>query len=362
MKPQERMQIDVAAIDRKSLSSQVFAYGFSFRKRSIVRRFVGDAVTVHFIRNTQHLLAGDTLLLWGSRALPQGTKQGINVVRMEDGFLRSVGLGAELVHPLSWVIDHRGIYYDATRPSDLEHLLQNTEFSSELLQRAAVLRSRIVASELTKYNVGTHVWQRPALAQQVILVPGQVENDASIRFGAPGIASNLVLLKTVRAAYPEAYIVYKPHPDVVAGLRRKGKKESEAQRWCNEIVTDVSMGQLLSVVDEVHVLTSLAGFEALLRGKKVVCYGQPFYAGWGLTQDKLRFVRRTRHLSLDALVAGALILYPTYISREPGMQSSTAERALDELLSWRVGVKEKIPWWRKIMRSVLGGMYRVMGR
>ncbi len=52
------------------------------------------------------------------------------VVRVEDTFLRSVGLGANLVRPLSWVRDRRGIYYDATAPSELEHLLQATEFSA----------------------------------------------------------------------------------------------------------------------------------------------------------------------------------------------------------------------------------------
>ncbi|MGF1644795.1 MAG: hypothetical protein ACFCUJ_14235, partial [Thiotrichales bacterium] len=68
--------------------------------------------------------------------------------------------------------------------------------------------------------------------------------------------------------------------------------------------------------DEVHTMTSLTGFDALLRGKQVVTYGQPFYAGWGLTRDladsRTAFVRRTRQLELDELVAGALLRYPRY--------------------------------------------------
>ena len=73
------------------------------------------------------------------------------------------------------------------------------------------------------------------------------------------------------------------------------------------------MADLLARVDEVHTLTSLTGFEALLRGIPVVTYGQPFYAGWGLTTDLNPPARRTRKLLLDALVAGVLILYPHYI-------------------------------------------------
>ncbi len=99
------------------------------------------------------------------------------------------------------------------------------------------------------------------------MVPGQVQLDASIQYGAPGIRSNMSLLQSVRKANPSAHIIYKPHPDVVAGLRKKGEGEDEAVHLCHEVVIDTVMGELLTVVDEVHVLTSLAGFEALLRGK-----------------------------------------------------------------------------------------------
>ena len=276
-----------------------------------------------------------------------------SVIRLEDGFLRSVGLGADLVRPLSWVVDELGIYYDATAPSGLEHLLQNGVFASATLERAVNLRKRIVEYGLTKYNLGARQWHRPEMpGRRVILVPGQVETDASIRFGAPEIKSNMALLRAVRDAHPKAYVLYKPHPDVVAGLRKKGAGEGDARHWCNEIVVDAAMHSLIEAVDEVHVLTSLAGFEALLRGKKVVTYGQPFYAGWGLTQDMVPFARRTRRLSLDELVAGVLIEYPTYVSRTT-KRYTTPERALDELLAWRQAGASSLPWWRKGLRWVL---------
>ena len=171
---------------------------------------------------------------------------------------------------------------------------------------------------------------------RVILVPGQVETDASIAYGAPGIRRNIDLLRAVREANPAAYVLYKPHPDVLAKLRAAGQGEAEALRWCDEVVTDAAMGELLQQVDAVHVLTSLAGFEALLRGKAVTCYGQPFYAGWGLTVDIIPLARRSRRLALDELVAAALILYPVYLSRVTSRYTSP-ERVLDELQSWRAG-------------------------
>jgi capsular polysaccharide export protein len=280
----------------------------------------------------------------------------LRVLRIEDGFMRSVGLGADLIRPVSWVIDDLGIYFDATRPSRLERILTETAFDEFSLQRAAALREKIVATGLTKYNVGAGGWQRPGNSgRRVILVPGQVETDASIAYGAPeGICSvrrNMDLLRAVRQDNPDAWVVYKPHPDVLAGLRIKGVDEDAALQWCDEQVIDVPMGELLDKVDEVHVLTSLAGFEALLRGKRVTCYGQPFYAGWGLTSDMVPLPRRMRRLALDELVAGALIEYPKYMSRTSG-EFTSPEQALDELLVWR-GQGAALPWWRKPLRLVL---------
>jgi len=336
---------------RERFPARVEAIGFSLWKRPIVRAFFQGS-QVEFVRRGEQARSGDRLVVWGRRPLPAHAARGAVPVRLEDGFLRSVGLGADLVRPLSWVMDGRGIYYDASVPSDIEHLLQTAPFDAALIGRAQALRERIVVSGLTKYNVGLRAWQRPPHAARVILVPGQVESDASIAFGAPGVRRNIDLLCAVRKANPAAYVIYKPHPDVLAGLRAEGKGEDEARAWCDELVVDAAMGELLAQVDEVHVLTSLAGFEALLRGKRVVTWGQPFYAGWGLTEDRAPVVRRSRSLSLDELVAGTLIEYPTYISRTTG-RFTTPERALDELLAWREESGGALPWWRTLLRWIL---------
>lgn len=324
------------------------AYGFPRWKRPIVQQcFPGHRIL--FISKDQVVPPSACVLLWGMAPLPPGISSETGVLRLEDGFLRSVGLGADIVRPLSWVVDRQGLYYDATRPSDLELLLSTREFGDVLCTRAACLRERVVAGGVTKYNVGHRSWQRPRTADQVILVPGQVESDASLAYGAPAERSNMGLLRAVRQANPEAYLVYKPHPDVVARMRLQGMNEHEADHWCNEVATDVSMGDMLAAVDEVHVLTSLAGFEALLRGKSVTCHGQPFYSGWGLTRDEIPNPRRDRNLSLDELVAGVLIEYPLYLSRD-GKHLITPEQALDTLLSWRRKTGGRKPWWLGIYR------------
>jgi capsular polysaccharide export protein len=328
------------------------AVGFPSLKRPAAKRFFQGS-SLEFKSSLKKTSLGANLLVWGADYPARNSPEDGVVIRVEDGFLRSVGLGAGFVEPLSWVADTRGMYYDATRPSDLEHLLEAEEFSSSLIERAAKLRVRIVQMGITKYNVGTKPWSRPTSEGKIILVPGQVETDASIRLGSPIIKRNMDLLRAVRERRPDDYILYKPHPDVVAGLRLQKEDESPGE-WCDEIVNDTPMGRLLEDVDEVHVMTSLAGFEALLRGRHVETYGQPFYAGWGLTTDHLPIHRRTRRLQLDELVAGVLILYPIYVSRKT-RSYTTPEEVLTELVEWNNQPKrmpDRLRQWLGILRGL----------
>jgi capsular polysaccharide export protein len=270
-------------------------------------------------------------------------------LRIEDGFLRSSGLGADLVRPLSLVIDDVGIYYDATRPSRLERILETQVLDDAAVRRADELRDRIIELDLTKYNMGSEAWDRPNALSLVILVVGQVETDASIRLGSPEIRSNVELLRRVREENPSAYIVYKPHPDVLAGLRRQGDGERDALSFADEVLArPVSLGQLLGQVDEVHTMTSLLGFEALIRSVKVVCHGLPFYAGWGLTEDRLACSRRTRRLTVAELIYGALIAYPRYFNYERDCFIEP-EQAVEQLAD----IGSRGPQSRSLYRKVL---------
>lgn len=268
---------------------------------------------------------GGAIACWASR-VPEGLEKaaasaGVPLWWIEDGFLRSTGLGAALIPPASLTLDSVCPYYDPSRPSDLEQLLETAEFPRDLLDRAAALTAAIRDSQLTKYNLGGAPIELPQ-SKRIILVPGQVEDDRSVRLGSWGVTGMRDLLERVRAEEPEAYILYKPHPDVVSGYRQGRLSDEEALRFADRIIEDGHLPSLLDRVDAVHVLTSLTGFEALLRGREVVTHGQPFYAGWGLTTDRAPFPRRTRRRSLDELVAAALILYPLYADPDTGAPCS----------------------------------------
>ena len=292
------------------------ALGLRLWKRPVMREILGDTVFSSDPRQAIARAEQDErqLVAWASSKEADAIPNNVPFLRVEDGFLRSVGLGAELVAPLSICLDDLGIYYDPRSESRLERLInESRHLSADQLARAQALRERLIEAGVSKYNVGSDQ-AIDAPDRRVILVPGQVEDDASIRLGAGGVARNSELLQIVRSENPDAHILYKPHPDVEAGLR-PGAVE-DAEEYCDQILCDVTAEAALKGADEVWTMTSLMGFEALLRGIPVVCFGQPFYASWGLTTDRAPQIdRRQRGVSLDGLVHATLIDYPVY--RDP---------------------------------------------
>lgn len=304
----------------------VVAVGISEWKRPAIRQILwaGRAAKIKHTVDPSRVPHGKIIATWPSRT-PQGlvaaaAAADVPIANIEDGFIRSIGLGVHLNAPRSVVVDLEGIYYDPSAPSALERILNETVFDDALLDRAKALAASIRSHKITKYAVGSLAQAQLPAGRRKILVVGQVEDDLSVLQGGAGIASNLELLKRAREAEPDTYLVYKPHPDVLSGLREGHVSDKDARNHADAVIPDVDIDGLFAQVDAVHVLSSLAGFEALLRGKDVVVHGQPFYSGWGLTIDKApRLERRRRALTLEQLVAGALILYPRYLDPETNL-------------------------------------------
>jgi len=322
------------------LKQHWIAIGFSSWKKPFITDFLPPESHVSFwsyrkLRAKCKQLSAVKVVVWSSKASPEliafCNQHCLPLWRMEDGFIRSVGLGVDLVRPVSLVLDSTGIYYDSSSTSDLETMLNTHTFNSSILSRSRELIHLITHSRISKYNIGFSSKLNLPQDKTIILVPGQVEADASILKGSPYMKTNLSLLTTVREQNPDAFIIYKPHPDVLAGGRDGKAFESQLTPY-DLRVTDISITDLFEQVDELHTMTSLAGFEALLRGVKVVTYGLPFYAGWGLTTDHCSCDRRQRKLSVEELVAGTLLLYPVYV--DPATcQRITCEQAIGSVKS-----------------------------
>ena len=285
-----------------------YAHGMRLWKRKPIKQFFGQHAPVTFAQAKQSPAQNRPHMVWANKreTAPQ------YATKIEDGFIRSRGLGAELVPPLSLVCDKTGIYYDPTQPSDLETLLAiGPELRHDQYDRARRLIDHLIENDVSKYNLGGSDAILPDGYK--ILVPGQVEDDASIQLGCPDIKTNLALLRQTRAEHPDAVLIYKPHPDVVAGLRQGHIPDADLAKLADFVLPQAAISTLLTQVDAVHTLTSLTGFEALLRGCDVTVYGQPFYSGWGLTRDRAAPIsRRGRLLDLETLVHRTLIEYPRY--------------------------------------------------
>ncbi len=281
-----------------------------------------------------------SIMVWGRGAEDSESEkllQQHQVARMEDGFVRSVGLGSNFTAPRSLVVDDLGIYFDATKPSRLEYLLQNRDCTTSEIKRAESLIELLLENRISKYTSAEAGLTDISFyaGKRVLLVIGQVEGDASLRYGSVGVDSNFKLLQSVRAANPEALIVYKPHPDVVSGNRSDGiANYRDIADYCDHVETGLSIEITLNLCEQVHTMTSLAGLEALLCGKDVVTYGRPFYAGWGLTTDHCSFERRTRKRSLAELVYICYIEYPGYLDIESG-EFTSVEKTIAALVEER---------------------------
>jgi len=323
---------------------RLYMVGFSLWKRAFMRAFCQPLATeLHFVRTPPAQLADDEqVLVWGSR-YPELA----NPIRVEDGFIRSRGLGSNLCRPSSLSIDPVGIYFDSRRPSGLEQLLNQQPLSEQELERGAALVDLLRQHGVSKYNVGTvQPFTPPGDGRALLLVVGQVDGDASILTGSPVIRSNEQLLWAVRAARPDAHILFKPHPDVVAGNRAGAISAECLARCVDSQVLDLGLTSLYPHVDELHTMTSLSGFEALVQGVKVTTWGQPFYSGWGLTEDIHPAERRQRTLPLAALVYLTLVAYPRYIDWQSGLWMSP-EQLIRQLAVQGNSSSQKASRWQR---------------
>jgi capsular polysaccharide export protein len=299
-------------------------YGVAFWKRAAAATLLWDGSATDRFRTAMETRAAPAAAAWIARTPPAILaalkRDGRPVYQIEDGFIRSVGLGADCVPPLSIVVDPEGAHYDPAQPSGLERMLQERDFAPDMLERARALCDLIVARGISKYAQGTQKVARIAGDRRHVLVIGQVEDDQSVLKGGGDITSNLDLLGRVRTLEPDAFITYRPHPDVDAGHRKGHINDDVALTLADAVARDSGITALIDAADHVHVLTSLAGFEALMRGRPVTTHGVPFYAGWGLTEDRGPVpTRRTRRRTLDELVAATLLLYPRYLDPVTGL-------------------------------------------
>ena len=233
-------------------------------------------------------------------------------VAVEDGFIRSIGLGVEGAKPFSLHVDHLGIYYDATQASEAEYLIDNFNqwATPAIITRAKHLIKDIKEKDISKYNNGIKFTGK---RNHKGIIVDQTYGDASITLGCATENSFQEMIDYALSIYDEKDLVIKTHPDVISG-----KKKGAIKNYPNnvKIITDnYTPLSLLQGFESIFVVTSQMGFDGLLLDKKVHVFGCPFYAGWGLTIDHgyIPKNRRRRKPPLEVLVAVMYILLSRYV-------------------------------------------------
>jgi len=235
---------------------------------------------------------------------------------LEDGFIRSIGLGVDGSPSFSLVEDDIGIYYDATVPSKLENILNTYDFQTDttLMEDTQKAMTMIVEYNISKYNhapnVGSDFFEHDDKPK--VLIVAQTSGDASLEYGRGNVFTTKDMIADAIKDNPHASVYLKIHPDVLVGKKSSDILLDEIPKACSILDSDVNPISLLKHFDKVYTKTSGMGMEALILGLDVVCYGMPYYAGWGLTSDKIKCERRVRELSKEEIFATAYILYTRY--------------------------------------------------
>lgn len=290
------------------------------------------------------LIGADALLGWGrkgsgARAQRLGRLLRKPVVTLEDGFVRSLGLGVTGAPLLSVVVDDLGVHYDASAPSRIETLLEQGGWESPaLLTRARAAMAALRAYRISKYSIADVPSPTARLlleGEPFVLCLDQTAGDASIVLGGATPASFARMLAAARAENPGAQIVVKTHPDVIAGHRRGLVDVAQADAVGATLLGEaLDPWALLERACRVYTVTSQMGLEALVAGLPVRCFGLPFFAGWGATEDEHRCPRRTRRRSAEEIAAAAYLLYARYADPVSG-QPRTLEETIAAIVAAR---------------------------
>ena len=272
--PKERLALVVGMLPWKDIVSEWVLESAHVQIQRHFSRLYFNSWLKPFIRTVNPVI-----YIWGYKA-PQYfidylREQDLDVFFLEDGFIRSGPEDDSSTPPLSIVMDSQAPYFDTTRPNDLTDLIANFNFEQDNYDEvlAQEMLDYYISHRVSKYNHQPYVDVIPLYGpkrKERILVLGQVPHDDSLKYGG---GTGITLLDVVNKALednPNAQIIVKPHPmtlddpTIVSAL---------TELDCLILTQSIHLVDALETIDHVYTITSLGGFEALLRGKKVTVLG-----------------------------------------------------------------------------------------
>ena len=296
------------------------------------------------------------LISWGQRFnqshLDYLRRKGFKVYQCEDGFLRSFGLGCEFTKPFSLSFDDKGLYANPKLGSSLAESISHS-LNCAQAKEARLFIKLFRSLKLTKYmSIGSSLSNElldllvKNNEKRILLVCGQVSDDVSFLNSDFNLLTFQNLVNQLKKENPHSFLIYRPHPDCFKGIRQ-GEVDLEGADFI-DIKSNIS--SLIDLSDEVHVVNSLTGVEALMLGKKVVCWGNSWYSGRGLTEDKNSLITKKEPVSLEQLVYIAYIYNPIYFDYSSNQYTSVFN--LLEVIKSPTSVERNTPLIAKILDRI----------
>jgi len=269
----------------------------------------------NFLKKGVEFFDKDAVFLgWGYKKSGLEAMQTKKCLLLEDGFIRSVGLGVEGYPAFSIVEDDSGMHYDAFKETRIERLLNSYDFDNEILNLADEAIELLKKYKISKYNLSPMLLPQKVkdTKGEKILIIAQTAGDNSLKYGRAYEFEPKDIILSALEENPNSTVFVKVHPDVLTGKRESSIDIDLATKYCEVITENTNPLMLIEEFDKVYTQTSQMGFEALLFDKHVVTFGMPFYSGWGITDDRLINERRKRKLTFKEVFAAAYILYSKY--------------------------------------------------
>jgi capsular polysaccharide export protein len=189
---------------------------------------------------------------------------------------------------------------------------------------------------------------RAAERARPVIVVDQTSGDAAVS----GAGANRDTFRTMLIAAveenPDNPVLIKTHPETRLGKKAghfdaalvaearaasAAVEEAAASGRLGALTGAVAPRDVAEAAHRVYVVSSLLGFEALVAGAAVTVFGQSFYAGWGLTDDRAPAVARRTPAPLVSLAAAAYRDYAVYLS-----PTDRRPCDLEEAVEWLAGV------------------------
>lgn len=337
---------DMRRIDQSEAGWDVHTYLGQFdtvytTSKGLIGYAIGDKTICEYDQDKTKLSQADLVVGFGLRGSATKAKKVSETSKAalalaEYGLISGIATPSKTPFKFSLMLDDIGIYFDTTKPSRTLRLLEEDSHlnGSDTCERVRAFIDYVFEHNIVKYNSAPYLELDASQDKHKILVIDQTKEDLAIMLGGCDRYSFKDMLEHA-LAQEKCEIYLKLHPETVEGSKEANFKLDALNAYSNLhiIRQNCNNMHLVKQMDEIYVMTSGAGLEGLMAGKKVRCFGQPFYSGWGITED-MHPISRCRTRSLEEIVESVFFRQTLWFDPKTHAECSP-EQALQRLVEIR---------------------------